>query len=509
VPIWVVNLTSSDTGRVTVPASVTILAGQTSVALPLTVVDNTLLDGPESISITATTTNRSYFSGTGTILIHDNETAVLAVTLPASARENDGVLVNAGSVKASKKPTRDIVIQLSSSDTSEITVPATVTILAGQDTARFDVTVINDFVVDGTQTATVTARVDNWTTSSASINVLEAATTFQWNAIASPRYQGIPFAATATVVDGNGHVLTDFNGTAKLSGQTGTGGTVTIGTTYMWDHLNPPLDTSKQDNRLQALYLASQIGAAGPITSLALNVAVVPGQAMNNWTIRMKHTPASQFGTSWESGGWTTVYQANQTISATGWNTFNFGTSFNYDGYSNLIVDFSFNNSSTSTTGEICGTYSGYDRILYATANSDYGDPLTWSGTTPTPVWYSSLPTIRLSRGAPLPMTPTTATFVNGVWTGNVMVSQTANDVYLRVNDGAGHAGLSNVFNVLPPVPDLTVAKTRSGVLTVGDVGDTYTITVTNSGSAATSGTVSLIDSLPTGLTATAMSGDG
>ena len=57
--------------------------------------------------------------------------------------------------------------------------------------------------------------------------------------------------------------------------------------------------------------------------------------------------------------------------------------------------------------------------------------------------------------------------------------------------------------------PDLTVAATHSGNFTQGDVGDTYTITVGNAGNAATSGTVSLVDSLPSGLTATAFSGPG
>ena len=42
-----------------------------------------------------------------------------------------------------------------------------------------------------------------------------------------------------------------------------------------------------------------------------------------------------------------------------------------------------------------------------------------------------------------------------------------------------------------------------SGVFHAGDVGDTFTITVSNSGGAATSGTVSLVDTLPSGLTAT------
>lgn len=59
------------------------------------------------------------------------------------------------------------------------------------------------------------------------------------------------------------------------------------------------------------------------------------------------------------------------------------------------------------------------------------------------------------------------------------------------------------------PSPDLTISKTHTGIFTQGQTGAAYTITVTNSGSASTSGTVTVTDTLPTGLTATALSGTG
>jgi uncharacterized repeat protein (TIGR01451 family)/uncharacterized repeat protein (TIGR02543 family) len=61
----------------------------------------------------------------------------------------------------------------------------------------------------------------------------------------------------------------------------------------------------------------------------------------------------------------------------------------------------------------------------------------------------------------------------------------------------------------LGPQPDMTVAKSHVGNFTQGDTGDTYTITATNSGGAASSGTVTVTDSLPSGLSATAISGTG
>ena len=63
-----------------------------------------------------------------------------------------------------------------------------------------------------------------------------------------------------------------------------------------------------------------------------------------------------------------------------------------------------------------------------------------------------------------------------------------------------------------PPVTtsiDLAIFKSHSGNFTQGDTARTYTITVTNVGSLSTTGTVSVVDVLPTGLTATAMAGAG
>jgi uncharacterized repeat protein (TIGR01451 family) len=57
--------------------------------------------------------------------------------------------------------------------------------------------------------------------------------------------------------------------------------------------------------------------------------------------------------------------------------------------------------------------------------------------------------------------------------------------------------------------PDLTLAKTHTGDFTQGDTGDAYTIIVTNVGTATSSGMVTVIDVLPTGLVATDISGTG
>jgi uncharacterized repeat protein (TIGR01451 family) len=60
-----------------------------------------------------------------------------------------------------------------------------------------------------------------------------------------------------------------------------------------------------------------------------------------------------------------------------------------------------------------------------------------------------------------------------------------------------------------PQVPDLTIAKSHTDPFNQSDTGKTYTITVTNSGSAATAGLVTVTDTLPTGLTLTGLTGTG
>ncbi len=68
----------------------------------------------------------------------------------------------------------------------------------------------------------------------------------------------------------------------------------------------------------------------------------------------------------------------------------------------------------------------------------------------------------------------------------------------------------SGSFTVSSPVgPDLAIAKSHIGNFGQGDVGDTYTIIITNVGNTASSGTITVSDALPAGLSATAIGGTG
>ena len=102
----------------------------------------------------------------------------------------------------------------------------------------------------------------------------------------------------------------------------------------------------------------------------------------------MKHTTDSEYGSfpQWTSSGWTTVYSGTKTIDDIGPVPFILSTPFYYDGIRNLIIDFSFSNSSYEDEGFFYGSFSDtYSMIYHSRDNDAYGEPTAWTGTSPQP----------------------------------------------------------------------------------------------------------------------------
>lgn len=79
----------------------------------------------------------------------------------------------------------------------------------------------------------------------------------------------------------------------------------------------------------------------------------------------------------------------------------------------------------------------------------------------------------------------------------------------ISVTIPTGTALSSNNFSVTGSVPDLGITTTHFGSFSQLDSGDTYTVVVTNQGTIASTGVVTVVETLPTGLTATAIGGVG
>src|SRR5207248_2241433 len=190
----VVQLLSSKTSRVTVPATVTLKAGQTSANFNLTIVDNAVIDGTQNVTVIGSV--EAWTSGMGTIAVDDND-ATITVTMPASGWEGQ-TLTSAGTVKIGGTLASNLVVNLLSDDTTEVTVPSTVTILAGQTTATFTLTLLADGLKDGTQTAQITASATGLTSGNASIVVHDANLDHvTFDTIAGPKTAAVAFSATA------------------------------------------------------------------------------------------------------------------------------------------------------------------------------------------------------------------------------------------------------------------------------------------------------------------------
>ncbi|MGV3754404.1 MAG: lamin tail domain-containing protein [Verrucomicrobiota bacterium] len=89
-------------------------------------------------------------------------TTAPAITLtvsvnPASFSESAANPAATGTVTRSGSTTSELVVTLSPSDLTEATVPASVTIPAGQASANFNVTAVDDSFPDGNKTSTITA----------------------------------------------------------------------------------------------------------------------------------------------------------------------------------------------------------------------------------------------------------------------------------------------------------------------------------------------------------------
>ncbi len=168
-----VNLTSSNTTEATVLATASIPAGQTSITVNLNAVDDSRVDGMQTVTITASAIG--YANGSDTVNVMDNEISALTVNIvAASVAENAGTAATTATIsRNTDAPTSALVVTLSSNDTTEITVPATATIQAGQASVTVNLDLLDDVMVDGTQTVTVTATASGFDSGSDTITVTD------------------------------------------------------------------------------------------------------------------------------------------------------------------------------------------------------------------------------------------------------------------------------------------------------------------------------------------------
>jgi hypothetical protein len=611
VPITVF-LSSSDATELTAPPSVTIPQGQSQAYFTLTMPEDTLIDGAQSVTVTASVTN--WPLATASLQVLDNESTQLSVSLTSPTLESAGVVTGGGVVSVPGTLVNALAVALSSNDASELTLPASVIIPAGASDVEFDLIIVDDALPDGDQSVTVTTTAAGFVMGTGIMTVsddeqpalpvspsplhlnspthpesdlawsyntvsggapesydvlfgtmptpaelvgtvtspelalprLEPGMTYHWQVIsrrgaqtrAGPVWsftvppvgavhhfawsdvpeaavRGVAFASRVTAYDEWSNEVPDFTEPVTLSAFAQAAPTLSGMGTYAWFY---PLACYYHDARMQSIYTPAEVGPAGRLTSLALDVAKLPGQLLKDFTIRLKHTTRASypFGErTWESEGWVTVFSGNVTLPALGWNTITFITPFDYDSAMNLMVDVSFNNNDYSSDGTVRSTITTLSRTLTFRTDSAHGDPLTWTGTTPQGLASSVLPNLRFSRAeTALAVTPGTSdSFSHGAWSGNVTVLTEANDAWLKAilpsnTSIKGESSLIDVVAVndlvLAAEPLYTGGTSNTVSWTTLGVGYEYEVeraTVSNFGDAASTGFITSTQQSYTGLT--------
>lgn len=134
-----------------------------------------------------------------------------------------------------------------------------------------------------------------------------------------------------------------------------------------------PFGTSNPVSRTQYLWKANEITAAGliagNITGLQFFLQSLGGQ-MNSLTIKIKSTTLDSLSqTTFTNSGFTTVYSKNTQFNTMGWNSLQLTTPFNWNGSSNLLIEITYDNSSTATGNLVAATTTSFKSGLTNSGN--------------------------------------------------------------------------------------------------------------------------------------------
>ena len=131
-------------------------------------------------------------------------------------------------------------------------------------------------------------------------------------------------------------------------------GTVNIGTSAS-SITAAPFDATQQDQRVQILYKASELTAAGvpagPISGISFNLQTKSSiRAFSGLTISLGKASVNYLinGSVTTGSSMTVVKTISSYNTVSGWNDFNFDSPYTWDGTSNLVVEICYDNGSTS-----------------------------------------------------------------------------------------------------------------------------------------------------------------
>lgn len=297
-----------------------------------------------------------------------------------------------------------------------------------------------------------------------------------------------------TVCEGGIQMLTYEGAAGNVTSGTATGASVaqTTATT-----LGPnPFQNYYGGAKQQWIYTAAELTALGlasgsNINSIALNLATANSTpVLNGLTIKMKNTTVASFATtsSWVTGTVTVKASSNYTPVA-GLNTFALDAPFVWDGTSNLVIEMSYSNNNSPSTGTNSATFSTTPFVSTLFYRADFTAPADMSAYTGVgTATFSQRNDVTFNFATPVETvwSPVTNLYTNAAATtpytggiaGTVYAKPTATATYTATASNAAGCSISDDVVVTVNVvaaPTADAAQTVCGGATVASLEATGT----------------------------------
>lgn len=304
--------------------------------------------------------------------------------------------------------------------------------------------------------------------------------------------------ASATICSGDVQMLTASGGEISGTITLGSAQSTSVGSSSS-STLGPnPMQNYYGGSKQQMIYTASELVTAGifagsSIGSVSINLpAADPAYDLQGFTVKMGHTTETAYsGTSaWITSGLVTVRNTANYTPVVGLNTIALDVPFNWDGTSNIVLEFAYSNNNAGTAGTTnTSTYSSTPFVSTLFYRADSQTPATLIGYTGAANWsYSARTDVTFGIFVPTTMiwSPTTGLYTDAGAT-IAYAGTDLNTVYAKPNTSTtytatgGSAFCTETDNVSITVDDLQITGVSYTPITCYNANN-GSITITASG---------------------------
>ena len=285
---------------------------------------------------------------------------------------------------------------------------------------------------------------------------------FDWASVPSPQAPLVPFAVAITAKDALNQTITNFSGSvaifAMATNTPGTNLNFEAGSLTPWTPLNlgnqpgpydlVPFDVNGDTNSSTALRIAANSGTPDGIMQ---NIPLLGGVS---YTVRVDVATDNLTSGNNLDGGTSAIAIGSTTVRQFSWGPVNVGRIYR----TNLTGTF------TPPTNGVYPVKLTFQRAYLEAGN----------------LWCFADDLVLRGYGPALAVSPSSVVdFTNGIWSGPLTVMDAGANITLRADDGFGHIGSSNPFNITNPLAPAIFVQ-PAGQNAVG--GDTVSFTVSANG---------------------------